>query len=264
MLIAIVFSFAASFSLKPEDAMVIIPEGPFLMGFDIENENDWGDADEEPVHEVYLSSYAIDLHEVTAEEFSSFLNANKAKARQYIQLDPAVTIEEFEGAYRARPGLERYPANRVSWYGAEAFCLWKNKRLPTEAEWEKAARGDDQRIFPWGNAFPNNQRATFRRRFPILKFKAMSPVDGLEQGRSPYGLYHMAGNVWEWVADWYADNSYDFSPRKNPQGPPAGQTKVIRGGNWYFKAYYMRTTYRFNEKPDSFKIWQGFRCAKTL
>ncbi|MFQ5674014.1 MAG: formylglycine-generating enzyme family protein [Nitrospinales bacterium] len=244
--------------------MVRVPEGPFLMGFDIENEEAWGDEDEEPVHEVYLSAYWIDRYEVTAAAFARFLNANKAAARRYIRLGPAVTVEKVNGDYRARPGLQRYPANRVSWYGAAAFCAAQGKRLPTEAEWEKAARGADQRIFPWGNEFPTAERATFRLRFPVLKFRAMSPVDGLPAGRSPYGLHHMAGNVWEWVADWYADDYYRVSPRKDPQGPVTGQSRVMRGGNWHFKAYYMRTTYRFNDEPDSFKIWQGFRCAKTM
>ena len=83
-------------------------------------------------------------------------------------------------------------------------------------------------------------------------------------GRSPYGVHHMAGNVWEWVADWYKDSYYEETPLENPKGPNSGISKVLRGGNWYYKAYYIRTTYRFNEKPEIFKIWQGFRCAKNL
>ncbi len=245
----------------PED-MVRIPAGPFLMGAVIENEHEWGDTDEEPVHEVTLSEYFIDRYEVTAQDFSKFLNAHPDEAERYIEMGTAVTIEKADGRYRPRPGLEKHPANRVSWYGADAYCRSLGKRLPTEAEWEKAARGTDERIFPWGNRFPHNDFVTFRRKFAQYGFDAMKPVDTLPEGKSPYGVHHMAGNVWEWVADWYEDSYYEYSPDKDPQGPETGISKVLRGGNWYYKAYYMRTTYRFNEHPDVFKVWQGFRCAQ--
>ena len=246
---------------SPKD-MIRISAGPFAMGVVIENERNWGDTDEEPVHEVHLSEYFIDRYEVTAKDFADFLNAHPNEAERYIETGPAVTIENNEGVYRARPGLEKHPANRISWYGADAYCRWQSKRLPTEAEWEKAARGTDQRIFPWGDEFPHNDFVTFRRKFSKYGFDAMKPVDALPGGQSPYGAYHMAGNVWEWVADWYEDSYYDDSPAKDPQGPTAGISRVLRGGNWYYKAYYMRTTYRFNERPEAFKIWQGFRCAQ--
>jgi len=232
------------------------------MGAVIDNEQEWGDEDEVPVHEVTLSEYFIDRYEVTAQDFAEFLNAHSDEAERYIEMGTAVTIEKVDGRYRPRPGLEKHPANRVSWYGADAYCRSRGQRLPTEAEWEKAARGTDERIFPWGNEFPHNDFVTFRRKFSNYGFDAMKPVDTLPEGQSPYGVYHMAGNVWEWVSDWYEDSYYDHSPEKDPQGPETGITKVLRGGNWYYKAYYMRTTYRFNERPDVFKIWQGFRCAQ--
>lgn len=242
--------------------MVRVPAGPFLMGAVIENDHEWGDTDEEPVHEVTLSEYFIDRYEVTAQDFAEFLNAHSDEAERYIEMGTAVTIEQSNGVYRPRPGLEKHPVNRVSWFGADAFCRSLGKRLPTEAEWEKAARGTDERIFPWGDKFPHNDFVTFRRKFSKYGFDAMKPVDTLPEGKSPYGVYHMAGNVWEWVADWYEDSYYEHSPQKDPQGPETGISKVLRGGNWYYKAYYMRTTYRFNEHPDAFKVWQGFRCAK--
>ncbi len=245
-----------------KESMVRIPAGPFAMGAVIENERLWGDTDEEPVHTVFLSEYFIGRYEVTTHEFSAFLNAHPDEAERYIETGTAVTIQRVDGMYRSRPGLEKHPANRVSWYGADAYCRWRGKRLPTEAEWEKAARGNDERIFPWGNQFPHNDFVTFRRNFSRDGFDAMTPVDTLPGGQSPYGVYHMAGNVWEWVADWYEDSYYEESPAKDPQGPETGISKVLRGGNWYYKAYYMRTTYRFNEYPDAFKIWQGFRCAQ--
>ena len=257
------WSCAGSATMEPPDEnSVRIPAGVFIMGASIENEHDWGDTDEEPVHEVVLSEYFIDRYEVTAYDFAEFLNTHPGEAGRYIEMGPAVTIEKVNGHYRPRTGLEKHPANRVSWYGADAYCRSLGKRLPTEAEWEKAARGTDERIFPWGNEFPHNDYVTFRRRFSEYGFDAMKPVDSLPEGQSPYGVHHMAGNVWEWVADWYEDSYYEHSPQEDPQGPETGISKVLRGGNWYYKAYYMRTTYRFNEAPDAFKVWQGFRCAQ--
>ncbi len=234
-----------------------------MMGLHIDNDNHWGDTDEEQVHEVYLDTFWIDRYEVTAADFAAFLNRHADQSKRYFELGNAVTVEKVDGHYRAREGLERWPVNRVSWYGADAYCRDVGKRLPTEAEWEKAAKGTDARPFPWGSTFPNNDIATFRRPFSRFGFDAMKPVDSMPEGRSPYGAHHMAGNVWEWVSDWYDPAYYDDSPRENPQGPQNSLTKVLRGGNWYFKAYYMRTTYRFNEYPDAFKVWQGFRCART-
>lgn len=259
-------SWSCAGTLSPEappPEMVRIPAGPFVMGADIENERDWGDPDEEPVHEVILSEYFIDRYEVTARDFADFLNAHPDDAERYIEMGTAVTIEKVEGRYQPRPGLENHPANRVSWYGADAYCRSRGKRLPTEAEWEKAARGTDERTFPWGDEFPRNDFVTFRRSFSKYGFDAMKPVDSLPEGRSPYGVHHMAGNVWEWVADWYSDSYYAVSPLHDPQGPETGTTRGLRGGNWYYKAYYMRTTYRFNERPEVFKLWQGFRCASS-
>jgi len=251
------------FGDAPPHDMVEIRAGVFTMGVDIENEKEWGDVDEEPLHEVYLSKYYIDRYEVSAAQFADFLNKNMGKIERYIDLKPAVTIEKVNGKLQPRKGLENYPANRVSWYGADAYCREQGKRLPTEAEWEQAAKGPDGRVFPWGDEAPDNTRVTYKRKFNELGFKAMEPVDSMEKGRSPYGLHHMAGNVWEWVADWYDEGDYSDTRVRDPQGPEEGTTKVLRGGNWYYRAYYLRTTYRFNEKPDAFKIWQGFRCAKT-
>ncbi|MBT4258918.1 MAG: SUMF1/EgtB/PvdO family nonheme iron enzyme [Nitrospina sp.] len=245
-----------------KENMIFIPEGSFTMGFKIDNEHEWGDMDEEPVHQVTLSSYWIDKYEVTSSNFSKFLNENKNEAHRFIEIAPSVTVQFEDNVYQSRKGLENYPVNRVSWFGADAYCKWKGKRLPTEAEWEKAARGDDQRIFPWGNEFPDNSRVTFRRKFSEKGFQVMEPVDGLPAGVSPYGVHHMAGNVWEWVSDWFDSVAYQEGNRINPKGPETGISKVLRGGNWYYKAYYMRTTYRFNERPEIFKVWQGFRCAR--
>ena len=244
-----------------KENMIFIPEGSFTMGFEIENENEWGDMDEEPVHQVVLSSYWIDKYEVTSSSFANFLNENKNEAHRFIEITPSVTVKFENNVYKPRKGLENYPVNRVSWFGADAYCKWKGKRLPTEAEWEKAARGTDQRIFPWGNEFPDNSRVTFRRKFSEKGFQVMEPVDGMKDGISPFGVHQMAGNVWEWVSDWFDSSVYQDENRIDPKGPESGISKVLRGGNWHYKAYYMRTTYRFNERPETFKVWQGFRCA---
>jgi formylglycine-generating enzyme required for sulfatase activity len=245
-----------------KENMIFIQEGSFTMGFKIDNDHEWGDMDEEPVHQVTLSSYWIDKYEVTSSNFSKFLNENKNEAHRFIEITPSVTVQFEDNVYQSRKGLENYPVNRVSWLGADAYCKWKGKRLPTEAEWEKAARGDDQRIFPWGNEFPDNSRVTFRRKFSEKGFRVMEPVDGFSAGVSPYGVHQMAGNVWEWVSDWFDSVAYQDEKRIDPKGPESGISKVLRGGNWYYKAYYMRTTYRFNERPEIFKVWQGFRCAR--
>ena len=257
-------SCAAPLQKKTSENMVFIPEGPFTMGFKIENDSEWGDMDEEPVHEVTLSAYWMDKYEVTSYDFAEFLNSHQASAGRFIEITPSVTVEFVEGKYLSRPELENHPVNRVSWYGADAYCRWKGKRLPTEAEWEKAARGTDQRIFPWGNEFPDNSRVTYRRKFSEIGFKVMEPVYSMGRGVSPYGIHHMAGNVWEWVADWFDGGTYRDREQRDPKGPETGISKVLRGGNWYYKAYYMRTTYRFNERPDQFNIWQGFRCQRDI
>lgn len=248
-------------STPPPPDMVPVPAGVFAMGAVIDNPNEWGDTDEEPVHEVYLKTFYIDRYEASAAEFAEFLNTFPHYAPGFLETGSAVTVERIDGVYRPRPGLERYPANRISWFGARAYCEWRGKRLPTEAEWEKAARGTDGRIFPWGNRHPDNSLATYRRPFATHGFQVMEPVDSMPQGASPYGAHHMAGNVWEWVNDWYEDIYYEHAPQENPQGPETGDHKVMRGGNWYYKAYYMRTTYRFNDPPETFKVWQGVRCA---
>ncbi|HBP10968.1 MAG TPA: hypothetical protein DD452_03420 [Nitrospina sp.] len=258
----VLFLSSCALQKKTFENMAFIPEGSFTMGFEIENDNEWGDMDEDPVHEVTLNAYWMDKYEVTSFDFAEFLNFHQASAGRFIEITPSVTVELVDGKYKPRVGLENLPVNRVSWYGADAYCRWKSKRLPTEAEWEKAARGTDQRIFPWGNEFPDNKRVTFRRKFSDLGFKVMEPVNSMSRGVSPYGIHHMAGNVWEWVADWFDGGTYEDSEQKNPQGPETGISKILRGGNWYYKAYYMRTTYRFNERPDQFNIWQGFRCAR--
>jgi len=284
--------------------MVKIPGGWFYMGLEKGNLN------ERPEHEVYIDTFMIDKYEISAKEFAEFLNEKGNTEDKYFSHDDYSTIigvsfvsDEAVGTkktpekYSARKGLENYPANNVSWFGAEAYCRWKGKRLPTEAEWEKAARGDDRRVYPWGNSYPDAAKANFNQKWEEKGFHVMVPVDSLDQGVSYYGVYNMSGNVWEWVNDWYRQNYCDYCmpdvdyymlagrftgleklpedsgkngkelpkpPRNNPQGPAIGSFKVLRGGSWYdsYGELVIRSTYRYWFYPDDRYLNTGFRCAR--
>lgn len=193
--------------------MIKIPRGWFTMGSNISGVN------ERPEHRVYVGAFRIDKYEVTAKDFSEFLNAKGNAEEIYFSHDNYSTIMGVATAngktvetrlnperYVPRSGFENYPANNVSWFGADAYCRWKGKRLPTEAEWEKAARGDDRRTYPWGNDMPTDKRARYNQKWEQKGLGAMVPVDALPEGASYYGVLNMAGNTWEWIGDWYRQN----------------------------------------------------------
>jgi formylglycine-generating enzyme required for sulfatase activity len=263
-----------------------------------------GELNERPDHKVFLAEYDVDRTEVPAREFAEFLNARGNEGERYFTPDEYATVVLLPGSdadgrqrYAARAGYENFPANNVSWVGADAFCRWKGKRLPTEAEWEKAARGTDKRRYPWGTEAPSGSRARFAQRWEERGLGVLVPVDALPEGDSPYGALNMSGNVEEWVSDWYRQNLCDFCnpegeanlpllieltgregsapdvtakgggrqapPRENPAGPSTGSFKVLRGGSWREGSPdELTTTRRFWLDPGQRFPHTGFRCAK--
>jgi formylglycine-generating enzyme required for sulfatase activity len=227
----------------PLGSMVVIPSGEFTMG------SQDGDADERPEHKVQVDSFSIDVYEVTVGQYAEFLRAEGFHS-------PLDWNTMNQLAYQKRP------VSNVDWADAAAYCKWAGKRLPTEAEWEKAARGTDGRVYPWGNDPPTSLHANYGKT-GSHNYEALAPVGALEKGKSPYGLYDMAGNVWEWVSDWYDNNYYKNSPQQNPEGLPTGGFKVIRGGAWNTSARTLRSSDRYWDPPSFRSLYfPGFRCAK--
>ena len=225
--------------------MIEIPGGPFVMGT-----ND-GLADERPPHAVSVSTFWIDEFEVTASQYQVCGDTENC---------PAAGTDA--GCNANLPGRGEHPINCVSWTQAAAFCSWAGKRLPTEAEWEKAARGTDERRFPWGHSSPQPDQLNYND-----LFESTVEVGLYEDGVSFYGVHNMAGNVQEWTADYYASDYYSVDPTPpDPQGPVSGDFRVLRGGNWKLKISIgeslFSTTIRGRFRPDTSDNTIGFRCAR--
>ncbi len=223
------------------DAMpqMFVPAGEFEMGF-----SNTGNA---PKHTVYLDAFWMDQIEVTNAMYLQCMQAGGCSA-------PAVVNETYSQWI-----FREHPITYVTWFQAEAYCAWANRRLPTEAEWEKAARGTDGRAYPWGNEAPNPRLANFEE---TLFHEAISAYR-YPLGASPYGVLNMSGNVREWVFDWYADDYYQNSPYANPQGPPTGGERSLRSGSYNEDRREIRVFHRYNHVPDSPGLSRGFRCAQS-
>ena len=226
--------------------MVQIPEGPFTMG-----SND-GDPDEAPEHQVFLKGFYIDQKEVTQSEYARFAKMTKRSA-------PRIEVFEEDQSQVLKPELA---VMSVSWDDAIAYCRWAGKRLPTEAEWEKAGRGEGKKKYPWGDKFMT-EFANVDGSEDGYRF--LAPPGSFEQGRSPYGLYDMTGNVAEWVADSYDEGYYKKKSQfRDPKGPDNADLKVVRGGSWRETEHNARLSKRFAAKHWRTDVTIGIRCAADL
>ena len=256
--------------------VLFVPAGEFLMG---SSDSDSEAAEEEmPQRLVYLDSYWIDQTEVTSTMFARFVAKSGYRTDAEQKGNALVSWKAVAGADWQHPvgptspldGRESHPVSQVSWNDAAAYCSWVGRRLPTEAEWEKAARGSDGRRYPWGNGSVDGHLVNFADESLSEDwadesvndgYQYTSPVGSYDLGVSPHGAFDMAGNLWEWTADWYDSGYYNNAPSRNPPGPISGEQRVLRGGSWYNGVRYLRTAARMGIVPREASLDFGFRCA---
>lgn len=246
---------------------VLVPAGEFSMGstaavdfarcmeYSTDCSRDWY-KDEEPRHTVNLDAYLMDAYEVT--------NARYAECVEEASCDfPSDSKLSTGETYFGNPNYANYPVIYVSWFDANDYCEWRGARLPTEAEWEKAARGTDRRTYPWGDEINCTKANYWGKDLKNSCTGGTTEVGHYEGGKSPYGLYDMAGNVWEWVGDWYGANYYSDTQASNPLGPIWGQERILRGGPWNGHYNRVRSANRGRNNPTASTDFIGFRCASS-
>ena len=224
---------------KDGASAVLIPAGAFLGG----------DDENSPRRELFVEAFYLDRYEVTVGRYARFLQAT-GNVRPPEEWD---TVDLNNGT--------DLPVIGVDWQDANSYCQWVGRRLPTDAEWERAARGMDERKYPWGNEPPTPEHARFAQKYEKAVYKGgVARVGSHRKGASPFGIHDMAGNAWEWTADWFSE-SFPYADRRNPKGPSSGTSKVLRGGGWYDPADRLVSTKRMHANPEQRDDSIGFRCA---
>ncbi|MBI4863720.1 MAG: formylglycine-generating enzyme family protein [Candidatus Riflebacteria bacterium] len=266
-----------------DERMVTVNAGEFAMGSNL------GEPDLKPEHKVYLDEFEIGIHEVTNRRFEQFVKATGYRTRSEVENQSScwdgrhwTPLPGFDRLHPQGPGSSiegkaEHPVVHVTWDDAQAFCIWAGKRLPTEAEWEKAARGTDGRLYPWGsepaadgktlNLGDRRGYREFHLAFAMVSVDDghgwAAPVGSYPAGKSPYGLFDAAGNVAEWCSAWYGKDYYAQSPARNPQGPATGAAHVVRGGSFASFEAATRSVVRAKLEVGGRDCATGFRCARS-
>ena len=252
-------------SFAKQAPMISIPAGWFLMGTDRQDhkrhdlEMQYDDT-EFPQRRIWLDAYQIDQYEVSLGEFLHFLLATDRPVSPELR---ALIWHLISIHFIPDQALAPWPALYVTWEEAQAFCLTNQKRLLKEAEWEKAARGTNGNLFPWGQQDPSQDIAVFGA-YHVHQIPLVANVDSYPEGKSEWGVFHLSGNIAEWVNDWFGPDYYPIMPERNPPGPKSGRYKVVRGGSWKSLPVMLRTATRGGAPPQDRSPNIGFRCAKSM
>ena len=252
ILLSTVIAFLPCVSAEPE--LCFIPAGTFTMGSDDDLPN------EAPAHQIYVDAYYIGKTEVTNAEYYPFWLESGGTDSEHTPISYGSEFGTWPEIAKTKPD---HPVVGISWDAAVAYAAWRGMRLPTEAEWEKAARGTNAKRWPWGNTFTQHIKGTTVHANVWQQSGArLQPVGTYPTGISPYGAHDMAGNVWEWVADWYSETFYYRSPDRNPKGPAIGSRRIVKGGSWLNPETFARCATRFGQHPAIGTSFIGFRLAK--